>query len=469
MKRFRLTVISIICIIIFDVGLTNCTSIKDKLSNTANNPSISSPSVDINKKFDYNQYIKKVWVAKSWNNGVYEYSSFFFSTIAEGEIKGKFATTAIVIPDEQICSPNYNGHFGNLTGTINNNIAECQFSDKDGNKGNVKLVFKENDEIEATIKYTDKLEIYKKYSLDGTFLFRSYNLKDIDGFSPFKDQCFTVDLISWGNVNFVSGKVIGGNRIPTVAYLTSKDGDILYSFNSLLPNNVNVKAVSFQDVNKDELKDIIIILNEDNDSSWHMARIIFQKADGSFHYDDKLSQEVNDSGNNKDIKTVTDYLSLVYEKYSINSNKKSSGNEGTSTPVPNDYSKVSDNLVYSNTKLGFTLTFPESWKGKYVVEENQKGIAVLYKSIANNGKKAQLFGISIWGNESDWDEWYKKGKDMGVSFRKIGVINGKVYIADAPTQAIFSRQVESEKKDAGEYDKLMSTVDSVIETFKATN
>lgn len=336
MKKIRLTSISVICIIIFSIAISGCSHLQDK-SATRNNTSaiskttgvsISSNSYDSTtiqstqksnsasgnniNSIDYSQYIKKVWIMKNVAKGAYHYSSFCISKIENGLIEGKFSTDAIAIPDYYYYLPDHLGYLGNLTGTINNNTAECQFSDKDGDKGNVKLVFKAKDEIEATIEYTSKAQSYKNLSLDGTMLFKPYNIKDIDGFSPFKDQCFTVNLNSWGSINFVSGKITGGNHIPTVCYLTNKDGDILYDFDSPFPYSVNVKAVSFQDVNKDGLKDIIIIIVDSEDSSSQMAKVFFQKVDGSFFDDDKLDQEINDSRKNKDIKTIVDYLAKRY-------------------------------------------------------------------------------------------------------------------------------------------------------------
>ena len=261
---------------------------------------------------DYSKYIKKVWVVKSWTNEAYNYSSFCISKIANGEIEGKLSTKDIAEPDYYYYLPNHQVYLANLTGKINNDTAECQFSDKDGDKGNVKLVFKSNDEIEATIEYTDKSECYKDSSLDGNFLFKPYNLKYIDGFSPFNDQIFTVNLNSWGNVKFVCGKLIGGKHIPTEFYLTNEAGDILYNFNTPFPYNVDVKAVSCQDVNKDGLKDIIIIVGDSDDSSWQIAKVFFQKTDGSFDNDVGVNIEINDSGNNKYIKTVVDYLSKKF-------------------------------------------------------------------------------------------------------------------------------------------------------------
>jgi hypothetical protein len=199
---------------------------------------------------------------------------------------------------------------GNINGTINNNTAECQFGDKNGNNGNIKLVLRKNDEIEANIKFTSKSKRNQDKSLDGTFLFRPHNLKDLVGFSPFKDQSFTVDLNSWGIVKFVSGKILGGNHIPTVAFLTNKDGDIYYYFN-YIPNNVEFYAVSFQDVNKDGLKDIIIIYGVEENSPYNLVKIFSQNANGLFTIDD-LTEEINDSVKDKDIKSITDYLSKKF-------------------------------------------------------------------------------------------------------------------------------------------------------------
>ncbi len=156
---------------------------------------------------------------KNWiDDNPYNYSSFYISKIADGVIEGKFLTTMIAKFNENYYLPKYKNEMVNLNGTINKDTAECQFTESNGNKGNVKLVFKTN-EIEATIKYTHKLEIFDYLSLDGNFLFEPYNLKAINRFSPIKDQCFTVDLNSWGNVNFVSGKVSGEKRIVNVFFL----------------------------------------------------------------------------------------------------------------------------------------------------------------------------------------------------------------------------------------------------------
>lgn len=259
---------------------------------------VSPAETTASNEIDFNQYIKKTWVEKKGTSN----ASFCITKIADGKITGRFSSNVPAVPNR------YN--LGNLTGEINKDTAECQFSDTIGNKGNIKLVFKSNGEMEATIKLTDKSKYAEERPQEGTFQFIPYNLNNIKGFSPIESQSFMVNLNSWGNVKFVTGKLTAGNHIPVVFYLTNKDGDILYDFDAALPYGIDVKAVSFEDVNKDGYKDIIIIaVDSYDDSGEHIATVYFQKADGSFSNDSKLDQEINNSGNNKDVKTVRHYLS----------------------------------------------------------------------------------------------------------------------------------------------------------------
>lgn len=252
-----------------------------------------------NSTLDYSQYVKKTWVDKKGTSNV----SFSISKIVNGKITGRFNSNAPAVPNHY--------DLGHLTGTINKDTAECQFSDTIGNKGSIKLVFKPNNIIEATVKLTNKSQYIKERPQEGTIQIIPYNIKGIKGFSITKSQSFMVNLDSWGNVKFVSGKLTGGNHIPVVFYLTNKNGDILYDFDAALPYSVDVKAVSFTDVNNDKLKDVIIIV-AGSDNSAQVATVYLQKTDGSFTNDPKLDKEIANSGNNKDVKSIKNYLSQKY-------------------------------------------------------------------------------------------------------------------------------------------------------------
>ncbi len=255
---------------------------------------------------NYNQYLKKTWIRNTDTNfpiGL----SFIISNIKDGKIQGKLSAVGN--------APAYNQDTAEFEGAVNNDTAEGQLvNDSRGNKGTIKFVFKPDITIEATITLTEKSGDPVMTLPEGAFKFVPYNLKNVDGFELVENQTFMVDLNSWGNVQFVSGKLTAGSHIPVVFYLTTKDGDILYSFNATLPYSVDVNAVSFNDVNKNGLKDVIIIVVDtyNGATGGSIAAVYLQNADGSFTNDYQLDQELNDSGNNKDISTITDYLSSKF-------------------------------------------------------------------------------------------------------------------------------------------------------------
>lgn len=139
------------------------------------------------------------------------------------------------------------------------------------------------------------------------------NIKDIKGFVPVENQCFPVDLNSWGSVNFISGKITGGAHVPTVFYLTNESEDILYRFSdSPFPYNVDVSAVSFKDVNKDGLKDIIIIVADNSNAGKPIAAVWLQGKDKKFVCNLDLFHSLNESGYNKNIEAVVNFLSTKF-------------------------------------------------------------------------------------------------------------------------------------------------------------
>lgn len=253
---------------------------------------------------DFKQYLKKTWIRNTDTNfpddgGV----SILISKLADGKIKGNI--------DAVGKGPAYNMDSAEFEGTVDQDTAQCQLlNDSRGNKGSVKLQFKPNGTLQATVVITERSEDAVMSIPEGMFEFTPYNLKNIKGFVPIEDQTFMVDLNSWGNVKFVSGTLGEGSHVPVVFYLTNEGGDILYDFNATLPYSVDVKAVSFKDVNKDGWKDIIVIASDEEggSSGGPVAAVYLQNADGSFANDHELDQEINASGNNKDIGAVTDYL-----------------------------------------------------------------------------------------------------------------------------------------------------------------
>lgn len=331
MIKIRSYVIAGICFIVFSFVLTGCAAnSKNQPSETTEATGIISrsftasegtdadnyPEEDWLEEIAYDQFLKKIWVVKDWDGWAYSHLfSFSISKIEHGLIEGRLSTGAIAFPRfysstylDSPYAPNFadikNLPKTNLYGAIINGVFECQFDDKYGNKGNVSLVFKENDEIEATIKYTSRNELLNGLPLDGTYLFRSYNLTDIGDFTKNEKNSFAVDLNSWGSVYFVSVEIWGeksyGSKIMfPEAYLTDEQDNILYKFGSLSKTATKIMDVSIEDINRDGLKDVKIITGFlDYNTSLilpdmpYIEYIFFQMDNGLF-YDSNLFDKGN--------------------------------------------------------------------------------------------------------------------------------------------------------------------------------
>jgi hypothetical protein len=274
-------------------------------SETTKSTTTSDSTSDSTSTIDYTQYIKKNWVRNgdinSSSNGNL---SILISKIENGKIYGNITAVG--------SSPAYNMDSSKFEGNINNDTAKCTLlDDSRGNEGNIELLFKSKNSLQAKITITKKSNDNIMRIPEGTFEFTPYNLKDINGLKIIENQTFTVNLNSWGNVKFVSGKLTSGSHIPLVFYLTDEDGNILYTFDVNLPYSIDIEAVSFKDLNKDGLKDIIIIASDTYDGApkTEIATVYFQNADGSFKNDSNLDKEINSSGNNKTVTDVTNYVS----------------------------------------------------------------------------------------------------------------------------------------------------------------
>lgn len=257
-----------------------------------------SPSDD--NTIDFNKYIHRIWIDRSLMNSDNKGISFYISSITNDELVGKCTVEGL----HGYCIPEVYQDMGyaDLTGIIKNDIAYCDYYSKIHNAGgDFEIKFISDNEIEMFDPYLNESCIYTPYTINDAM--------ELEGFIPNENYSFEVDLNSWENVNFVSGEIAD----QPAFYLTNKEGDILFDLFIGFGKNINtVKDILIQDINKDDLKDIIIIAADKNDSSNIMAKVIFQLVDGMFDIDGILSSEINETGNNQDIKSVLDYLSKKF-------------------------------------------------------------------------------------------------------------------------------------------------------------
>lgn len=214
----------------------------------------------------------------------------------------------------------------NIAGKIENDKFTSNFNDDGwGHSGTIELEFK-NNEIICVINYDAKsLKINSDWGISyGTFNLVNSNtpisrtITDLrnGGWNDISNQCFDVNLNKYGKVKFITETNFNTGLFNF--YLEDGKGNIAYKFpvdyrNDIGPNSLieGVSAISVRDVNNDGLKDVIVLFNgtDSNKNVPISICIIFsQKNNGVFIYNKSLSEKVNKSGNNKDIKSVLNSL-----------------------------------------------------------------------------------------------------------------------------------------------------------------
>ncbi|ANF94905.1 hypothetical protein [Paenibacillus bovis] len=134
-------------------------------------------------------------------------------------------------------------------------------------------------------------------------------------------QSFQVNLYHWGTVKFVSiEEMING--LPQLKFiLIDESNQEIYRFpefygNSLWPSVHSIKAVSFQDVNGDKCKDVVIIaeyitgVGKQAAEPFSVASIYFQDQDGTFQSIPALDDKLNgNTAHNRTVAEVVKYAS----------------------------------------------------------------------------------------------------------------------------------------------------------------
>lgn len=135
-----------------------------------------------------------------------------------------------------------------------------------------------------------------------------------------ESQSFQTIFEGFGKVRFVSTQA-NKDEIPKNYFFLLDDQErVIYSFPDLYGNewwyaDEGIEAVAFKDVNKDGLKDVIIIAyyetgsGPDGAKPFPIADIYFQKKNKTFTTLPVFDQALNDQGHNHTIKDVVQYVS----------------------------------------------------------------------------------------------------------------------------------------------------------------
>jgi len=188
-------------------------------------------------------YLKKIWIASDWTEGVYRDIAFCFVEMADGKCEGELVRYDL-FPFKR------EGKV--FAGTLYNNAAECRFIDFYKRTGTVTFTFVNENEIEVIMIYDDGEVIQSR-------TFRPYNIKDLEYFILQEEQTVQVDLEFWGSVYFVAGIDTGSNKPRPRAYLVNENYDILHQFESAFyRSGEEIYDAVFEDVNGDGLTDVTV-------------------------------------------------------------------------------------------------------------------------------------------------------------------------------------------------------------------
>lgn len=291
-----------VLILIFLLMFTGCSSKENTASNSSTKPQES--------KIDYSKYTG-TWVMEINLKNDFLYGTWADITVdKEGNVKGMIASTKENLT--RIANVE-------VSGAIKDNKLTSKFNE-DGweHNGTIDMEFKENT-IVLTMKYGEGSSKDNMWGIgEGTFNLISNktmvtrtlsSLKD-GGLVVFDNQSFVVDLESYGKVKLISGLKREDSTEIAVFYLLDGNNVVLYKLPPFYGNGksrfIDIKAIAFNDVDRDGMKDVIIMANYEGRT---VSSIYFQKGK---EFTNNIT--VDDMINASAPKTIDDILKLTREK-----------------------------------------------------------------------------------------------------------------------------------------------------------
>ena len=116
---------------------------------------------------------------------------------------------------------------------------------------------------------------------------------------------------------------------------------------------------------------------------------------------------------------------------------------------------ASDGFGYTSNNLGFSMTLPSSWAGKYRVDETQDSVWFASISNADAGAGGLLFGIEVYNGEPD----------IPTRYVELLRTDGKCFCA------VYPGGIESAYEDpmlVKEYNEMYDDIETILKTFRYT-
>lgn len=255
----------------------------------------STGAIDDINASDQNEHlwesiVNKVWIKETWSgNETYEDMSFVITKIKQGELEGKFLEEGILEPDSDLYSEKESNHMV-LAGNYNECRAELTLKDGNNIKAKLYISMEKDNLLSVDIQYTGQ-------NTKNSVKFKPYNLKDLetDTRAEFDNDIQDIILEKWGKIKFVSVVRTSMKRKTLFLYLIDNKDNILYDFSGTLafPNDFKVNDFSFEDINDDGRKDLLLILQGIKDLKLHKIIIYEQNEMGGFEINIKKTEKIN--------------------------------------------------------------------------------------------------------------------------------------------------------------------------------
>lgn len=233
----------------------------------------------------------------------------------------------------------------------------------------------------------------------------------------------------------------------------SRFDDAFYIINLAINNNVDI----------DNMKNILEEIKK-NFEVISLENTVYQ--DATFSLPEKVDIQVNEEHLEAEVSWNTSNVntskvgSLTYEgtieQYGRTINEKliviqKKDVDNTTT--------VTSGELYKNDKLGFSINFPDSWKGKYTIKESDDGIRVFFKASSENPQGTGfLFGVLKKGDnleENTFDTVSTKVRYFNA--------NSITYVVGGPTGLSF----DDKYPEYPVFYKVMKEISEVVETLKS--
>lgn len=290
-------------------------SLSTNVSNNANTE--AKPENEASKKSNVYNYAGS-WITLSAlkSDCPFGLSLEINSIKADGTLSGEITYT----------SSGFN-HISNIkiNGKLQDNKFTCNF-DNDGwdNKGTVILSFKNNiitltitssrvnaSELGTWGMYTGTIDLYNRNSS----VKRTITDLRTGGWHDVQNQCFDVNLNSFGKVRFLTETALNAGY----SFYLADSNNIVYKFPEIYDSNnfylTEISAISFVDINKDGLKDVIVIgkgKNTANNAEAYLCNVFVQKQGELFTNDKSLDDKINKAGDNTSVNAVLKNLGLPH-------------------------------------------------------------------------------------------------------------------------------------------------------------